>query len=172
MAVVWLGVGVTVGMAKAWTPEPQAVAAEAQRVQALPADAAERAEAIAALVGQLQRLTLDDRLDPELIEAVESAVAEMTPEEQRAFVRDVMPPGLEPMVRAFEAMDHERQRQVLVRVRQEFKHAGWLSPDTDRDTFNELVRTTTQTFLNSDDPEEQLDLLPTMQQMLRVMQTR
>lgn len=172
LMLVWVGVGVTVQTARARAPQADGVVAQAKQVTALPADDAVRAERLRALVERVQRLSLDDRLDPDLVAAIESAVAQMTPTEQRSFVRDLLPPGLEPMARAFQVMDEDQKRQVLSRLRQEFKHAGWLPADTDRDTFNELVETTTQAFLNTDDPEEQLDLLPTMQRMLRVMQTR
>ncbi len=172
LTAVWVGVGFTVQAARATAPESAKVVEEAQRVTALPADAQERAAQLQSLVQRVQRLSLDDRLAPELIDAIESAVAEMTPQEQRAFVRDLMPPGLEQMARAFAAMNDEQKRLATDRLRREFKHNGWLAADTDRQTFSALIDTSLSAFLETDDPEAQLDLLPMMQQILKAMRSR
>ncbi|MEO0514466.1 MAG: hypothetical protein AAF086_04130 [Planctomycetota bacterium] len=172
LSVVWVGVGLTVQAARAKAPQTAEVVQKAKRVTALPADPQERAAQLQSLVQRVQRLSLDDRLDPELIDAVESAVAEMTPEEQRGFVRDLLPPGLDQMARAFAAMDDEQKRLATDRLRREFKHNGWLPADTDRQTFSALIDTSMSAFLETDDPEAQLDLLPMMQQILQAMRSR
>ncbi|MEM1108638.1 MAG: hypothetical protein AAGH99_08110 [Planctomycetota bacterium] len=170
LVLVWAGVGSTVQAARDRIPQAADVTAEARQVSVLPVDAAARAERIEALIGLLQRLSLDDRLDPELIDAVEAAVAEMTPDEQLGFVRGLMPPGLEPMLRAFQAMDEAQRRRAIDRMEREFRRSEWLAEDADPEMFTELVETATRGFLDADNPEAQLDLLPTMQKILRAMQ--
>lgn len=170
--LVWIAVGVTVQAARAKAPQSAVVVAEAKRVNALPADPEVRAAQLRALVTRVQRLSLDERLDPELIDAIESAVAEMTPQEQRSFVRDLLPPGLEQMIQAFQRMDEEQKRLATDRLRREFKHNGWLPADTSRQAFADLIESSTRAFIDTDDPAAQLDMLPMMQQILRAMRAR
>ncbi|MBB6428538.1 hypothetical protein [Algisphaera agarilytica] len=172
LIVVWAGVGLTVGVAKAKKPTSGKVAVEAQKAAEIPGDRGWRAPQLERLAERIQQLSLDDRLDPQLIEAIEASFASMTPAEQRAFVRDIMPPGLEPMIQAFREMDDTQKRLAIDRLRREFKHAGWIAEDTDRSTFSAWVESSVSAFSETEDPEAQLDLLPVMQQVLRAMQTR
>ncbi|MEM1027962.1 MAG: hypothetical protein AAGJ38_07740, partial [Planctomycetota bacterium] len=136
LGVVWLGVAVTLQAAKAKQADP-AVVVEAAKAVGLPENQEDRAAAIERLSQRMQRLSLTERVEPELVVAVEGAFQTMTPAEQHAFIRDVMPPGLEMMVQAFQAMDETERRLVIDRLRREFKHAGWIDADTDRASFNE-----------------------------------
>ncbi|MEM9418336.1 MAG: hypothetical protein AAGA25_04670 [Planctomycetota bacterium] len=172
LVAVWVGVGLTIGVAKANKPTSAKVVVEAQDATELPDDQAGRVSQIERLAERIQQLSLDERLDPQLIEAIEQSFASMTPGEQQAFVLNIMPPGLEPMINAFHAMDDTQKRLAVDRLRRAFKHAGWIPEDTDRATFRTWVESSMSAFSETQDPEVQLDLLPVMQQVLHAMQTR
>lgn len=169
-----MAVGLTVRIARANAPRPAAVAAEARQVAAIidRATAEDRAARIAALAQRVRGLSPDDRLDPRLETELAAVVARMTPAERRDFVQRVLPMGIEPMIRAYAAMDDDTRDRVTDRLFRHFNESRWLGEGVDREAFGVMVESAVAQFQAADDPQQKLEDWSTLQRMLQVMQTR
>lgn len=172
LAAVWSGVGLVVQAAGARDVRPANVLNVAESLAVDAADREGRTQQIERLAQAVQRLSLDERLRPDVNEALRSSLLAMTPQEQRTFVDGVLPMGLEPMVAAYRAMETDRKRLVSDRLHRKFTENGWLAEETSPEDFAALLDAQAAQFLEHDAPDARLELLPMMQQMLKVMQTR
>ena len=172
IALLWAVAGAAMAYLASFEVTPQSVVAElrAQPLNALPAD--QRPDAVANLADRLNRLNVFERRDPTLMAEVRGQFEQMSPDEQRAFIKQIMPPGVEPMIRAVLAMPPKQRKQLIDQATSELanERTAAFREMLGDEGFDAFVVQWLTAFVNVDDPKMQFEMLPMIEQMMARLQ--
>jgi hypothetical protein len=143
--------------------------------------AAERAEALRKLADLLNRLSLEDRREMRMGQAIGDWFAQMTEEEKAAFIEATMPTGFKQMIAAFEELPEDRRKrtvdQAMKRLREQQQQGAFgesngtnappLSPELEA-----KVRTIgLKSFYSESSAQTKAELAPLLEEMQRNMES-
>ncbi|MEM9881919.1 MAG: hypothetical protein AAF800_03245 [Planctomycetota bacterium] len=167
LLTVWVGVAGVAVWARAATPTPMDAVAAAEAVRG--ANDSERESRVEALTRSLRRLTLRQRSEPEVAEALRGAVLAMNTAQQRAFLDATLPMGLDEMVEGYLALNNRGRGRVSEWVHSQLGERGWLPEGANLGTVRRLLDGSAEAFAAGDDPQERLEALLAMTRVLHVM---
>ncbi|MEM1354799.1 MAG: hypothetical protein AAGH88_07945 [Planctomycetota bacterium] len=167
----------TAGAAMAWlssfevTPGSIVEGIRDKPIQSVPQT--QRAGAVDDLAQRFNRLNVTQRRNPELMQEVRGQFESMTLEEQRAFIRQVMPVGVEPMIRAVLALPPKSRKRLVNRVMGDLgdDRAAAFRAMLGEEGVDQFVVQWLESFLNVDNPQMQFEMLPMIEQMMFRLQS-
>lgn len=172
IALLWAVAGAAMAYLASFEVTPQSVVADLreQPLASIPAD--QRPDAVATLADRLNRLNVFERRDPALMAEVRGQFEQMTLDEQRTFIKQIMPPGVEPMIRAVLAMPPKQRKQLIDQATSELtnERTAAFREMLGDEGFDAFVVQWLTAFVNVDDPKMQFDMLPMIEQMMARLQ--
>ncbi|MEM6458528.1 MAG: hypothetical protein AAF710_03960 [Planctomycetota bacterium] len=167
LAAVWAGVAGVTAWARSAAPTPADAVAAAAAVRG--ADDADRPRQVEALTRAVRRLTLSQRGEPAVAEALRGALGSMSAQQRLAFLDATLPMGLDEMAAAYLNLDDAGRARLSHWVYQELTDRGWRPESLSLRAFRRLFEGYAEAFARGDDTAAQLEALPAMARVLHVM---
>ncbi len=177
LLVVW---GIAAGTAwifRSLKPTPQSLIRYVEAHGLAGASASERARIIDKVVGQLNRLTFEERRETRTSKSVDRFFKDLTEAERADFLDRTLPEGFRQMMLALNKMTPEKRKQVVDRALADLEKAdAGESEDRRRPIDDEqakkIVNQGMSAFYEEASADVKLDFAPVIEQIQRSMQSR
>ena len=175
LAGVWCTVGMAILLVRAHTPTPEKTMAWVASQSLEGASAAERMQRIEELARQLNRLKLEDRTTVLFALLTSTLVSQITEAELARFLELILPPGIMPMLKAFDNFSPESRRRYLDRAVFELETGGGrnrppIRGKVPKEALERIARDGASAYLREAGPKAQLELQPFMEQIQNIVQ--
>jgi hypothetical protein len=175
LAGVWCTVGMAILFVRAHTPTPEKTMAWVASRPLEGQSAAERMQRIEELARQLNRLKLEDRATVLFALLTSNLYDQMTQPELTRFGELILPPGILPMLKAFDNFSPESRRRYLDRAVSELetrgvRNHGPIRGKLPKDALERIARDGATAYLREAGPKAQLELQPFMEQIQNIVQ--
>jgi len=175
LAGIWCTVGMAILFVRAHTPTPEKTIAWVASQPLEGKSAAERMQRIEELARQLNRLKLEDRATVLFALLTSDLYGQISDPELARFLELILPPGIIPMLKAFDNFSPESRRRYLdsAVIELEASARRYNRPIRGRlpqDALDRIVRDGATAYLREAGPKAQLELQPFMEQIQNIIQ--
>jgi hypothetical protein len=167
LAAIWLVAGGAIFWARSVkvTPESLTAYVDAHPVEA----AADRAEVIEKVAGQMNALNYEQRREVRMTRRMDAFFKSLTPAEQSAFLDQTLPTGFKQMMESLNRMDPAKRKQFVERALRDMKDHEGTDEQIDQNA-RKMIDQGFKSFYNDASTAVKMDVAPLLEQLQKNLQ--